>query len=385
MGRRRAKAVRFPESPDFLVIETGLVGELLVITPALRAIRKAYPSARITVMARPGSAPVLVGNPAVDRLLPLSKRERGGTLGVMRLASWIRAKNFDAVFVFHTSFRSALIAAMGAVPVRAGLSCEGRGFLLTHRVRRDRSAYEVDEHLAVVELLGVDPDGRELEIFLTEEERVEAQELLESVPAVGPRVGIHPGASRDIRRWPAKRFAELGARLARERGAVPVFLFGPDEQDLAGAVSGWFVDQGLPAPAIIFPGTVRILGALFEEMAAVVTNNTGPMHVAAAVVAAGAFIHGPTPVRRWHPPGDQFAEVFARDAECRPCDSPRCRLDRTICMEGVGVDQVYEAVTAVMDRVVGVVSGGGTSGSSRSGQHGAAKTADATSPGAVDR
>ncbi len=384
MGRRRSRAVQFPESPDFLVIETGLVGELLVVTPVLRAIRKAYPSARVTVMARPGSAPVLVGNPAVDRLLPLSKKERGGALGMMRLASWIRAKSFDAAFVFHTSFRSALMTAMGAVPVRAGLSCEGRGFLLTHKVRRDRSAYEVDEHLAVAGLLGIPSDGRELELFLTEEERAEARKLLGSVPATGPRVGLHPGASREIRRWPAKRFAELGGRLAKERSVVPVFLFGPGERDLAGAVSGWFIDQGLPAPTVIFPGTVRLLGALFDEMAAVVTNNTGPMHVAAAVGVAGAFIHGPTPIKRWHPPGDHFVEVFARDAECRPCDSPRCRLDRTICMEGVGVDQVYEAVTAAMDRVTAVqpeTAGAASPGTPPEGT----TPAGTTSPGAGGR
>jgi len=347
MARRRGRSTGFPEAPEFLVIETGLIGELLVITPALRAIRKAHPRSRITVVARPGSAPVLVGNPAVDRLLPLTKRERGGFFGVMRMASWIRAKRFDAAFVFHTSFRSALMTAMGAVPVRAGLSCEGRGFLLTHRAARDRAAYEVDEHLRVVGLLGIPFDGRELELRLTDEEREEARELLAAV-AGRPRVGLHPGASRAIRQWPAERFAELGARLATDHGAAPVYCFGPNEREIASRVEAAWEERGLGVPPTIFPRNVRVLGALFAEMDAVVTNNTGPMHVAAAVGTPGAFIHGPTPVARWHPPGDKYVAVFADGAECRPCDSPRCRFERTVCMETVPVDRVEGAVVGLL-------------------------------------
>jgi heptosyltransferase-2 len=348
VGRARSIAIELPDAPNVLVIETGLVGELLVITPALRAIRTAYPAARITVAVTPGSAPVLVGNPNVDRLLALSKRERGGFLGLLRLASWIRAKRFDVALVLHTSFRSALAAAIGAVPVRAGLSSEGRGFLLTHKTPRDRAAYEVDEHLKVLELLGVPSAGRELELHLTEEERDAARSLLPGGADESPLVVLHPGASREIRRWPAERFAELGARLSSRAGAAVVFAFGPRERPLAERVELWFERERLSMPSTVFPENVRILGAVFERADAVVTNNTGPMHVAAAVGTGGVFIHGPTPVARWHPPGERFAAVFARGAPCRPCDSPSCRMDSLVCMESVAVDEVYAAVLELL-------------------------------------
>jgi len=348
VSRARSTAIELPDAPNVLVIETGLVGELLVITPALRAIRTAYPAARITVAVTPGSAPVLVGNPNVDRLLALSKRERGGFLGLLRLASWIRAKRFDVALVLHTSFRSALAAAIGAVPVRAGLSSEGRGFLLTHKTPRDRAAYEVDEHLKVLGLLGVPSAGRELELHLTEEERDAARSLLPGGADESPLVVLHPGASREIRRWPAERFAELGARLSSRAGAAVVFAFGPRERPLAERVELWFERERLPKPSTVFPESVRILGAVFERADAVVTNNTGPMHVAAAVGTRGVFIHGPTPVARWHPPGERFAAVFARGAPCRPCDSPSCRMDSLVCMESVAVDEVYAAVLELL-------------------------------------
>ncbi len=356
-----------PESPKVLVIETGLVGELLVVTPALRALKRAYPDASISVMVSPQSAAVLAGNPAVSRLLPLRKRERTG-LGLFRVASWIRSERFDAILVLHTSFRSALMAALGRGRIRAGLSCEGRGWLLNRSVPRDRTAYEVDEHLRVAALLGVPPAGRELDLFLTDEEREKAAEILEPVTPAGvlPLVALHPGASREIRRWPAERFAELGSRAEATGVARPFYVVGPRERGLAATVRDWYEREGHASPTIIEPPSVRMLGALFERATAVVTNNTGPMHVAAAVGTPGVFIHGPTPVDRWHPPGPQNEAVFG-DVPCRPCDAPTCRMESLLCMEAVEVEQVYDALLRVVEDAVRAryaepPDGGGTSG-----------------------
>jgi heptosyltransferase-2 len=352
LSPRRAKKVELPEAPKLLILETGLIGELLVITPVLRAIGRAYPEADVTVVVRPGSAPVLVGNPYVKKLLPLVGKERKGFFGVMRLASWVRSRDFDAALVLHTSFRSALITLMAAVPVRAGTTDEGRGFLLTHKKQRDKDAYEVDEHLAVLELIGVPSAGRELEMFLTDEERATAGRLLEhafahapgAVAEPRPLVGLHPGASRQNRRWPLRHFVELANRLEREAGATPVFFFGPREGDLAHGVTELRERDGKDVPAMVRPGNIRELAAAFERMDAVVTNNTGPMHVAAAMRTPGVFINGPTPVERWHPPGPLTTPVFAEDVECRPCDLPHCRLDRVACLEDLSVDSVLRAV-----------------------------------------
>ncbi len=364
MSRARERVL--PENPKILVMETGLIGELLVTTPTLRAVKRAYPGSSITVLVSPGSAPILVGNPAVSRLLPLRKDERTG-MGFFRVASWIRSQRFDLILVLHTSFRSAMLAALGRGRIRAGLSCEGRGWFLNPRTPRDRTAYEVDEHLRVAGLLGIESDGRELDLFLTDAERAEARELLAAAfpdaplsgthPGDGPAgrsrslpfVGLHPGASREIRRWPAERFAELGHRILESGRAHPFYVFGPREVDLATTVRAWYERNELPAPAIIEPSSVRMLGALFAHAAAVVTNNTGPMHVATAVRVPGVFIHGPTPVDRWHPPYPGNEAVYG-DVECRPCDSPRCRMDSLLCMEAVSVDRVYDALTRVLDR-----------------------------------
>ncbi|MEA3409411.1 MAG: glycosyltransferase family 9 protein, partial [Candidatus Eisenbacteria bacterium] len=217
-------------------------------------------------------------------------------------------------------------------------------FLLSHKRSPDRTAYRVDEHLGVLELLGIPDDGRHLELFLTEEERRSARTSLGSGAQARPLIGLHPGASHENRRWPLRLFVELAGRLERDAGATPVFFFGPREEDLAHGVTELRARDGKDLPVMLHPGNTRLLAAAFELMNVVVTNNTGPMHVTAAVRTPGVFISGPTPVERWHPPGPLNTPVFSKDVECRPCDLPRCRLDRLDCMEDVSVDSVLEAV-----------------------------------------
>jgi heptosyltransferase II len=342
---RKQRVPEFPEKPRFLVVETGFVGDVLVTTPAMRAIRRAYPRCEITAAVRPASGLVLVGNLNVSKLLPMRKRDRSGVLAVFRIASWIRSQNFDAAFIFRPSFRSALIPALGAVPVRAGLASEGRGFLLTHKAPYDPKESEVLKHLKVVGLLGIQPDGYELEMFLTDEEQAEAVGLLGDLKG-RPLVAIHPGANWPVRRWPAERFAELGSRLTSEFGVSVCYLAGPSDGETIARVRAWFGDNGLPEPRVIEPRNVRILGGIFQAADVAVTNDSGPLHIASAVGAQGVFIHGPTLVERAHLPDPRHTDVYAEDVPCRPCDVTRCSQGSLLCFENVSVDRVLDAVAA---------------------------------------
>jgi heptosyltransferase-2 len=349
---RESQDGRTPEFPDearFLVVETGFVGDVLVTTPALRAIRAAYPRCSITALIRPASGIVLVGNPNISRLLPLRKEDRRGPLAVLRVASWVSAQRFDAAFIFRPSFRSALIPAVARVPIRVGLASEGRGFLLTHRAPFVREESEVKKHLKVVGLVGIPPNGYELEMFLTDEERAEAARLLSAVPG-RPLVAIHPGANWPIRQWPADRFAELGARLTTEAGATVTYMAGPSDASALAAIRDWYREHGLAGPTVLEPPNVRVLGAVFEAANVAVTNDSGPLHIASAVGVQAVFIHGPTLVERAHLPDPRHTDLFAADVSCRPCDSTECSQDRLLCFEGVTVQRALEAVSARLPR-----------------------------------
>jgi heptosyltransferase-2 len=345
MARKGRGAPEFPATARFLVIETGFVGDVLVTTPALRAIRRACPDCSITALIRPASGIVLVGNPNVSRLLPLGKEDRSGPMAVLRVASWIRAQRFDAAFIFRPSFRSALLPALGGVPVRAGLSSEGRGLFLTHRAPFVREESEVRKHLKVVGLVGIPPAGQELEMFLTEEEREEAARLLRAAPG-RPLVAIHPGANWPVRRWPAERFAELGDRIVGECGAKVAYLAGPADTRTIAAVRRWYRSHGREEPTVLEPPNVRVLAAVFESADVAVTNDSGPLHIASAVGSQSVFIHGPTLVERAHLPDPRHTDLFAAGVPCRPCDSTTCDQGRLLCFEGVTVDMALEAVAA---------------------------------------
>lgn len=181
MAPPRSPRDTLPDAPKVLVVETGSVREVLAATPALRAVRTARPGADVTVMVSPASARALAGNPHVDRLLVLSERERRGFFGLMRLASWIRAKAFDAAIVFEPAFPSALAAAMGAVPLRAGFARGSPRFVLP--LRTPGGGDEIDDRLEVVRLLGVPPAGREPELHLPAGGRDE--EIEEAFRALG--------------------------------------------------------------------------------------------------------------------------------------------------------------------------------------------------------
>jgi heptosyltransferase-2 len=343
MAGRRTEVPEFPAAPRFLIVETGFVGDVLVVTPALRALREAYPDAEMTGLVRPNSGMVLIGMPNMTRLLPLPGKHRRGFFSVMGLSSWVRGQRFDAAFVFRPSFRSALIPFLGGVPVRAGLSSEGRGFLLTHKAPYEPRMSEVRKHLTVVGLVGVEPRGTELEMFLTEKERAEAARLLEDAPG-GPLVAIHPGANWPIRRWFPERFAELGARLRDETGVSVVYLAGPADEKIISTIRAWYREAGREAPMVIEPPNVRVLAAVIEASDVAVTNNSGPLHITSSVGTDGVFIHGPTPVERWHLPDSRHTDIFAQDLACRPCDSTECQHERFLCLDAISVDRVHDAV-----------------------------------------
>lgn len=344
MAGNRAEYPEFQAAPRFLIIETGFVGDVLVITPALRALRTTFPDCEMTAIVRPKSGMVLIGMPNLTRLLPLPKEHRRGFLSVMGLASWMRGQRFDAAFVFRPSFRSALIPFLAGVPTRAGLSSEGRRLLLTHRAPFEPTMSEVRKHLKVVELVGAEPAGFELEMFLTDDERSEARKLLEVVPG-GPLVVIHPGANWPIRRWYPERFAELGARLRGESGVGVAYLSGPADAEIIATVREWYASEGFDPPVVIEPPNVRVLAAVIEAADVAVTNNSGPLHLTSAAGTEGVFIHGPTPVERWHLSDPRHTDIYADGVNCRPCDSTSCLHETFRCLDAISIDTVLEAVS----------------------------------------
>ena len=356
-----------------LVVKLADLGDLLTITPALRALRSHLSTAQIDVLVTPGSAALLATTDAIDRLIPFHKvafDRPGPALGALPaaigLGRRLRAERYDVLVLFHhltTAFGTAKYAALAlasGAPVRAGLD-NGRGRFLTHRAIDGGfgERHEVDYWLEVVATLGaVNPHPR-LEISIPAAAEAAAEQRWRELSQDGrPTAILHPGSGAFslARRWPAERYATLGDRLASELDLHPVVLAGPapGEAELADEIV-----SRMRRPAAVLrdvPGP-QALAALIRRADLFVGNDSGVMHLAAAVETPLVAIFGPTNSRAWgpYPPDSARNAVVREPLACSPCihrghrfGTPQGCPART-CLDLVGVDMAIAAAARVLE------------------------------------
>ncbi len=280
---------------SLLIVFPSWVGDAVMATPVLRALRRRLAEARIVGLMRPGLDEILGGGPWLDETIPLKMK---GALGSMRAAAAIRRHKPQAVLLLPNSFRSALAAFLGGSPIRIGYLRDGRGALLTNRLAVQRSAAPtpaIDYYVRLGEFaLGGEPIDKVMELFITEAENAAADELLGDID--GPFVLLNPGASRPAKRWPAARFARVADALADSQGIRIVVNGSPAEREVLDAV----LDAAKKPIVNLSERGVRLgsLKAVMKRAALLITNDTGPRHIAAALGTPLVSLFGPTD-HRW--------------------------------------------------------------------------------------
>lgn len=321
-----------------LAVKLGDLGDVLLATPALRALREARPEAHVTALVTPHGAAVLAGSDMVDEVLAFPKGLFDAPWSMARpdalklageLFAELRRRHFDAVLLFHhlttlfgTAKHAALCWATGA-PVRAGLD-NGRGVFLTHRVRDEGfgAYHEAEYWLKVAGLLGAAEGPRPLEFVVPEADERWAERVLDEAPFAvsGPLVALHPGsgAFSTARRWPVANFTALARVLQARHAARLVLLGGPGEEGLTRTIR-----ENLPQPALDLAGRTSVaqLGAVLARCALLVANDGGVMHLATAVGTPVVAVFGPSNHRAWGPwtAGRSPAEVVRLGLACSPC------------------------------------------------------------------
>jgi ADP-heptose:LPS heptosyltransferase len=354
-----------------LVIKLADLGDLLSITPALRALRNGLPDAHISALVTPSSACLLEGGDLVDEVIPFDKfafdRKQEAYRGVpnaLGLARELRSHHFDTLVLFHhlatrwgRAKYAALALASGA-PHRVGLD-NGTGWFLTRRAE-DRgfgARHEVDYWLEVAALLGGYNETPALELPLRDEHADWARDYWADLDLPEPVAVVHPGsgAFSTARRWPAVRFARLAQLLHERRGMSILALAGPAPSEIslantvAEAVPGARVVQDVPSPLH--------LAALLERAALVAGNDSGVLHLAAAVERPIVAIFGPTNDLAWgpYPPTAARHQVVAETLACRPCihrgfsfGTPQGCPART-CLHLIEPETVFEAACRALE------------------------------------
>ena len=289
------------------------LGNLLLITPAIAALRQALPHARIDVLCDAAYGCLLAADPAVNDVVPINRRIMRSPAAMARLVRRLRSTRYDLVIECARggSFLGAVLTRLSGGRLRVG-SAEGRyGRFFNVQVPRGRRTHKVDLLLDLLAGIGVPAAGTELRMVLTDAERAAASARWASlgIPPGRRIIGVNLGG-RGRKQWPVERFLDLTHRLAHVAGAHIALFGGPEER----AVQEHVARVGLPDQAVLVPlVSVREFAALLAGCAVVVTADTGPMHLAAAVHAPTVVIARTAASANYAPRADRHRVVFAAD------------------------------------------------------------------------
>ncbi|WZO97932.1 lipopolysaccharide heptosyltransferase II [Isosphaeraceae bacterium EP7] len=335
---------------NVIVFCPNLIGDTVMATPTLRALRARFPDARIVAVVKPVVAPTLDGCPWIDALIrfkPGSSNPDERTVAVIRS---IRALRPDLAVLLPNSFRSALMAWLGGARRRVGYVRGGRGPLLTDGLRPPLDANGkfkitpiVDYYLELARHLGCPRESTRLELFTTpnDEAAADAAWARLGLPKTGPVVGLNTGgAFGPAKSWPVEHFATLARRL-RDEGRHVLVLCGPGEREAARAIVAQTGREGVVSLADE-PMSIGLSKACVRRLSLLVTTDSGPRHFAAAFGVPVVSLFGPTHIawtRTQHP---SAIHIF-HPVPCGPCQKPVCPEGHHRCMRDLSPDAVHAA------------------------------------------
>jgi heptosyltransferase-2 len=318
--------------------------------PALRGLRRLFPDAQIALLVKPGVADLFGGHPSLTRVLTYDTMGRhAGLSGKWALAGQLRRQSFDLAVLFQNAFEAAFLTFLAGVPRRYGYATDGRSVLLSDPVAvpdHRTLVHQVRYYWDLLKPLGLtgDPTAPELVLFSEEEQAMTGRFAQGGLTATDIVVGINPGSTYGgAKRWLPERFAEATERLCRTIRKSPaqqvsVVIFGAKGEERVGQE----IAARLSSRSLVLSGatTIRELMAAVKRCALLLTNDTGPMHIASAFQVPVVAIFGPTDWRTTSPFGSAHA-IVRQPVDCAPCLLRECPIDHR-CMTRVTVEQVYE-------------------------------------------
>lgn len=343
-----------------LIRGTNWVGDSVMAIPALREVRRLLPRAHITLLVLPWVGDIYQGSPWVDTVWLYDRQGRhAGTAGRLRLVRELARGGFEAALLLQNAFEAALLTRLAGIPLRAGYRRDGRGWLLTHAVsvdprlkERHQTCYYLDlvERLAgrerSLEAPSPAPEKTTPELPLQPEARALARRRLEQegVRFRGKVVGVHPGAAfGSAKRWLGERYAQVLDRLIRTQGVEAILFGSPQERPIAESIC-----RRMAARPLVLSGRTRLseLIAMIACCDLFLTNDSGPMHLAAALGTPTLALFGSTDQVATGPLGPG-AVVLNKNVECSPCLLRECPIDHR-CMTRITVEEVFQEAVRML-------------------------------------
>ena len=337
------------------------VGDAVMCVPALRRLRQLLPQAQITLVSRPGASDIFIDADCADGLIIY---QRSGLASAWKQIQEWKKHQFDLAVLFQNAFEAAAIAFMARVPVRLGYDTERRSFLLTHPITSPawkNERHEVFYYLNIISELeraltgtsALETIEPEFALYVSDDRRRKAQELLlrQGIDIAKPLVLLCPGSVNSrAKRWPAERYADLADQLIAS-GATVALIGSPGERAVSEGVCGLARHK----PVLLTGQTsVAEVTSLMSIADLLVTNDTGPAHIGAAVGTPTIVIFGPTNPVTTKPFGPSGI-IIRHPPDCAPCMLRDCPIDHR-CMTAITPAEVFERASELMRQRVEVTA-----------------------------
>lgn len=341
-----------PENRRLFIRSTNWIGDAVMSIPALREIRRIHPGWRITLFAKDWVAGIYRGQGMVDEILAFPSGSSS-----LRWTRELRRRSFDRCILLQNAFEAALLAVLSRIPERFGYAVDGRGLLLTGRARprirqlgRHQVYYYLDllhqTGLTEIDYLGDSTFRPDITMTPTHEGRQGLDRLRQDleIPPDARLIGLNPGAYfGPAKRWPTRRYAALADRLIDELGATVLIFGSKSEIPLAEEIQAYMQRRAL---SLAGKTDLLTLIALIDETELFITNDSGPMHLAAALGVPQIALFGSTDEIATGPFSEE-ARVIHKHVECSPCLRRECPIDLR-CFTRIEVDEVLGLAVEIL-------------------------------------
>ena len=325
-----------------LVVRTDRIGDVLLSTPVLQALRDYYPMSYIAMMVSPATQEILDGNPYLDRIIVFDKNKHKGFFSTLAFSKKLKKENFDVAVILHPTVRVHFLMFLAGIRERIGYDWKAPYFLtqvLPHK-KQEGSKHELEYNFDLLKALGINEVYRQMYMPIKESSDRFVEEALKNA-GISPNdtlVVVNPAASCVSKLWPVKKFAEVADRLATLRIKIVIVAdsvhknIGNELRSLAASKPFDFSGQF----------NLSELASLFKRSTLLISNDSGPVHIAVAVGTPVISIFGRNQAglgpRRWGPTGPNDIVLYKK-TDCSPCLAHAC-TQRFKCLEAITVDEV---------------------------------------------
>lgn len=337
-----------------LIIQTAFLGDVILTAPLIKALYEGLNKPEITIITTPQGKEILTANPCLSEIIPYDKKKSmKGPAGFLKIAGRIRKRGFDLAVLPHRSLRSASLAFLGKIKQRIGFDASTGSFLLTEKVVYQRGLHEVERNLELARKLGISGGEWRPELFVSQRTEEKATQFF-SQEGLSPAeliVGLNPGSIWATKRWLPEGFARVGDMMAERLGGQVILFGSPEDIPLVNQIAGAMKNK-----PVIAAGKTGLadLASFFKRCHLFITNDSGPMHIAAAVSTPVVGIFGATtPSLGFSPYSPHSVVVEIKDLACRPCGShggKHCPDRSFACMREITPAQVIAGAEELLNR-----------------------------------